>query len=294
MLCLRDEIFNKINDSPLKMFLMLLSCAFCDSCKEKDTIVFDSKYQSLFVLPIFAIARNMGEEHVLFRTISIVMLEKVQDMFGGNSTISEKEIANFIKAHNDNVHDNDEKKQQNKLVNLYQSISECSYLELIKRIVFDEQYSIALNMAMNFFSFNVEIGGHGFYYCYSYKRGRKETVNDDIFFEVGRMLDEGATEWLTQEICSKSDKSIAFDEARYHTEVSYIKKIFEKYSEKKVVSAYMGSLSDKFSLDFFYDITKASDKCDFYHIFKFTDCQDWRAAISLLNKLPQIGESEEQ
>ncbi|MDD3416387.1 MAG: hypothetical protein PHY47_20685 [Lachnospiraceae bacterium] len=286
---MRNEILDNVRDSDIKKFLMLLSCDFCDSCTERGTFILDNSLQSLFVLPIFTIARNMNEEHVLFRTMSITLLEKVQETFAGKVVADEREIVEFIDNYN-GYHKDSSEMQQNMLIKSYQTINECSYLELFKRVLYDEQYSVAMNMAMNFFKFNVEVGGHGFYYNYSYNRGLKKSDKENIFFEIGRMLDEGATEWLTQKLCAKSDEPIKL--ARYHTEVSYIKKIIQKYTEKEVTKAYMSGLSGGLPLDFFYNITMPSEKCDFYHIFKFTDSQDWRSAISLLNSLPQPYETE--
>jgi hypothetical protein len=278
MLCMRDNFFSMIKDSYLKSYLLLLACAYCDSCKEKDTIVLEDKTLTLLVLPIFSVAGNMNEKHALMRAVSIVTLEKVQDLYGGIASADELEIAIFSKAYNEHQKDEENNTKKQVLIDLYKSISECSYLELLKRVIHAEQYGIAMNMIMNFFSFNVQISGHGFYVCYSYRSESNEEKDSSIFFEIGRSLDEGQTEWLARKL-TKYDNSRNI-ESRYHTEVSFIQRLHNVFSEDEFIKAFM----DANPAEFFYKLTNESEKCCFYNLFKYTDNMDWRQAIKLLNE----------
>ena len=294
ILCLREEFFDNIHDSPLKASYLLLSCAFCDFCgiingsgETIDITASDSKLISLFVLPLFSIVRNANEKHALIRAMSMVMLEKVQDSFGGINSYDEEEIAVFIKSYNEQAQEqgNKENRKQRNLTKQYQNISECSYLELQKRVIYNEQYATALNMTMNFFLMNVGVRKQGLRSRFHYIRGERPYYKENIFMDVRRSLDEGMTEWITKILCGDSDESIGPNQSNrslYHTEVSFIKKLMHKFHEEKLVAAYM--LENP--IEFIFGITRKSHKCDFYKIYKYTDNLNWRSAIALLNRLP--------
>ena len=275
MICLRE----KLNDTDLSSpFLILLSCAWCKKMEEIDHNLEDiekiNKIHRLLIEPVFIMFNNADD--FLFRGIGILFLEKTQKNFPKDKNC-EKNIAklnNIFKSSYGNLH--------KKLFDFFSTVEEYTYLEILKRTIYEK---IAPILIMNFINANIKCAQSSF-------RTRLYFRNEkDNFFDIGVSLDEGIVQYMTLQICEDKIPIKPNDESTYYFEVKYIERLISMYGEHRVIRAtfpeeYFKDTKEERPIDFIYNITAISqNKCDFYDLYRYTDNQDWKSAISLLKRI---------
>jgi hypothetical protein len=296
MECIRKLIFDNIDDCTGKANFLLLSCAWCKSV-EKAKDFPENKILNLLVKPLYIIAQNRVSDDAIFKMISMKLLDDLQSLFSNNEHRYKKESGSFIKAFNDFQNNMNNEDNNQDLLSLFKGISEFTYLELLKHLIYDEEYIMAVKFVLDFYSANVNILKNGFRtrYYYRKKTSRDESLKLDIlnnnlcthypesnlFFNIGVSLDEGLAEYVTRLNFSEASKT-EDTSPMYYFEIKYIKKLIDIIGKDLVINAYYNEIPAYF----FYDITKNSPEvCDYYNIYSFTDNHDWKSAINLLKRI---------
>lgn len=282
MLCLKDKFFTYLKDSDIKFNLMLLSCAWCDAKNKVVGVKHEFTIASLFILPIYVITSCMSYNNVTCKMDMILSLDNYQKTFKNDSSF-DKEAIEFIKEFDTFQQEPLNIELEKLLYQQFRNISEYSYLEILKRIIHAEEYELATYIVANFFRINVRIRKQGFRTFMYYRVSEANERKDALFYDVGVSLDEGQVQLMTQMVTGCSDEYIS----SYYLEMSFVKKMHLKYSEKIMFRSHY----NKSPARFLYQLTKESENnCDFFNLLKFTHDQDWRSAIKLLNRLPNVDE----
>lgn len=310
-LCLKDQLLNTFDCNKHILNLSLMSCSWCKSLQNnKDFEVNDdNKYQMMFIHTLFFSFKQ--SEEIILRQMDILILEKIQNKFKFDKKC-EKTIENLIKIilkYN--------KIDEIKLQKFLKEISEYTFIELIKRFIFNKDFLIAQLIIVNYFYLNVEILESSFrnrLYFRVKKSDEIKTMTISIsdfdvkanyqyykskpFFDIGWSLDEGCTEFLTQQdmkaivenlkIFDKDYKN--YFENRYFFEVKFFKKfisIFDKLNvetRKQILNKI--SYNDHISINLILKLTNyTNDKCNFFNFYYYTDNQKWKEAHLLLNSI---------
>lgn len=294
MECFRDIVDNQFYDlGDLKYGIMLNCCAYCKKINSNEKV--DNISLELITLPFFMINRNIHCEHqnILMKMMGVTLLNNLKEQFP-TSRKQNKDINRLIDINNAVA----KGKNPNNYLKDFRKISERAYLELINNLLFQNKNKIALFISTAFTISNIEISGHGFLHNFSYRpkiknresliviEGNKAKFVDDsiplenIYLSLGRSLDEGMTEYVTNKM-SMSESS------RYYIEIQFIKKMINILGEESVLNAYFNPNNN---LKFFYDITKNTDcKCDFFDLFYYTDSQEWSKSIEILKRIKGNG-----
>ena len=290
MECFRDIIDNLPYDIGERKFEIMLNC--CAYCKKKNNDEnFENKKLELIALPFFIINRNTNNENqnIMMKMMGMAIIDSLSKSFPPSKRLN-NELKKLVEVNNNVA----KGKDPNKYLNVFRKTSENSYLELLNMLLYDNNNKTALFISTSFAMANIGVSGHGFLHNFSYrtiiKNERSKIIlksemskfinnsisSEDIYLSLGRSLDEGMTQYLT-------DKASKSESNRYYIEVQFIKRLISSFGEEALINAYFNPNNN---LEFFYNITKKTTrKCDFFDLLYYTDSQDWQQAAKILERI---------
>ena len=266
--CLRNEIEKRLpTDDKFTIALILSCCSYCKKIQNRTEV---DKYSKLLIEPLWISLKK--DEHALMRAIGSNILENTAKLFTASDN-EEDEMQYIISAVKKSVSSGSNKY----LIDCLSQVSPSTYLRLMARWHFYQISDAAFAMALCFFSAKANICYMAFRTQFIYED------NNEVFFDIGVSLDEGCTEYLTQELMNSSDEDRMAD--AYYFEVEFYKNIIKQYGigkreEGKIMFTNGGPL-------FLYEHTKKADKCSFYDLFQLSDNQDWRKVYQILREIKE-------
>lgn len=308
--CIKTFLEKTISTDMLPQYV-LLGCKFCNLISEHKFDKNDQQHQwiNFLMLPVVELKNQMGENKeeysTLYKLLSLCMFKEEQKRFPEENNANEQ-IKIFL-----------ELLKEEKTNEAYQNLSEYSYYELLKRLIMTENYDLFALVSFNYLSQKILIQNATFRTRLYYKGYDKGNVPSNVahspflFFDMGYSLDEGITQLSTIEVMDimfdkmlrgeiekkslfsseeLTDEDIELQKTSmrqmYYLEVRFVKRIFDIFPEE-----YKKSLRGKIAFEglgvpLIYRLASYSDNaCDFYHLFDYTDGQDWENAHMLLTKM---------
>lgn len=296
-LCIKEKLLEKYQCNPLLLDLSLMACSWCKRMQNSDFEVSDSnKYQMMFIESLFCTMKQSDE--VIMRMFDIYLLEEIQDKFEEDKKCDE-EIHKFLKIV-ERMQDGSNPNLVAELHKCYEVMSEYALLELIKRLIFHSEFSLAQTIILEYFQINVTILSNSFRKRFYFRPKESDEVKAifvspnsakyqyyscEPFFDIGYALDEGQVESATQQMM----KSITDDykpDGSYFFEVKFFNKLMSIFDEDKRKHVIGQIAFENYATTLISKLTDFSDnKCDFYNFYHYTDNQNWREANLLLNKI---------
>ena len=302
------ECFSKIVDvlpisnDYFKCIYKMMCCSFCNCQKNNQPV---DKWLELLIVPLFVIHRNLStskEELMLQKMMGMGFLGKIKDSFP-SSEDENGELSKLTDILNDFLSGKETVEQS---LNILKEIHEPTYIELLRQQIYIDNYKLALLLIALYFDANITVNSHGFFYniCYRPKSTGQEGISiqidpfsdqgatidhsldpDSIILSFGRSLDEGCTEHITQQMLETSFSTPKDDiaDSVYYTEVRFIKKVESIVGKNSLMQAYFNS-----NLSVFYNLVKnTNNPCDFFHLYYYTDNQEWGAAMEILKRVKE-------
>ena len=300
IICLKEKLLEKYGCNPSTLQFSLMACSWCKKQSNEDyEINEDNKYLEMFGKSIFSAFKESKE--ALWIGFDILFLEKVQILFPTDKKCDDK-ISYFFEIHNDYFIKKEIsiEKFNKKLHNLYSKITEYCFIEIIKRLLYATQHSLARQVILDYFSSNVSIRSNTFRTRF-YFRPKKSDEAKSItfypdgsakyqyyscppFFDVGFSLDEGLTEIVTNMMEKSTNDNI--DKSMYFFEIKYYEimmSVFDDETRKKFIVEFFFK---EYANLFMFKLSQYSDdKCDFYNLYNYADSQKWKEAHNLLNRI---------
>lgn len=296
-LCIKEKLLEKYKCNSFLLAFSLMACSWCKRMQNSDFEVSDiNKYQMMFIQSLFCTMKQ--SDQTIMRMFDIFQLKKIQDRFKVDKKC-DNEIQKFLKTVK-KTQDGEASNSVTELHKCYKVMSEYTLLELIKRLIFHSDFSIAQTIILEYFQINVTVSSGTFRNSFYFRLKESDHVNKifishdsakyqayscEPFFDIGWALDEGITQSKTEQMM-KSILDNYKSSGRYFFEVKFINKLMSIFDEDK--RKYItGKISfEDYASTLILKLTNYSDdKCDFYNLHYYTDNQQWKEAHLLLNKI---------
>lgn len=296
-LCIKEKLLEKYKCNPFLLALSLMAFSWCKRVQNRGFEVNDSnKYQMMFIQSLFCTMKQSDE--TIMRVFDIFLLEEIQDRFEVDKKC-DKEIQKFLKIVK-KIQDGEESNLVTELHKCYKVMSEYTLLELVKRLIFHSEFSLAQTIVLEYFQINVTISGgtfrNRFYFrlkesdkvntiFISHNSGRYQAYSCEPFFDIGWALDEGTVQSQTEQVM-KSFSDNYKSSGQYFFEVKFYNNLMAIFDEEKSKYITAKIILENYATTLILKLTNYSDdKCDFYNLYYYTDNQKWKEAHLLLNKI---------
>lgn len=158
-LCIKEELLRKYQCNSLLLSLSLMACSWCKKMQNSDFEVSNSnKYQMMFIESLFCTMKQSDE--IIMRMFDIYLLEEIQDKFEVDKKCDE-DIRKFFKIV-ERMQGGSDSNIVAELYKCYEVMSEYTILELIKRLIFHSEFSLAQTIILDYFRLNVTILSNAF------------------------------------------------------------------------------------------------------------------------------------